>query len=301
MIAPRRAGVLLVSSAALLPGLAGAQVRASEVATVSQTVDGTTITVQYARPRVRGREVIYGGLMPWGEVWTPGANYATTLETTSDITLDGHPLPKGKYSVWMELQPTEWTVIFDRKARRFHTEHPKFDSTQVRFPVTPTDGQGPEVLTWSFPDVSITGTSLQMAWAGKAVTLKVGVPQSRPITLPADLAPRYVGTYRFAWTAPEAPEPGTDSAPAKPSTWVVRYEQGMLLADWDGAPFPEWQHLVLIKIQDNWFYPGSLMDGALYDVSSDVVIEFDVSRGRASGFDVRGEDDEAFAKGTRMK
>lgn len=296
-----RMWTLAVSSFLLLPGAAEAQVRASEAATVSQTVDGTTLTVTYSRPRVRGRDVVYGGLMPWGEVWTPGANYATTLETSSDITVNGHALKKGKYSVWMELQPKEWTVIFDPKAKAFHTEHPKPDSSQVRFAVTPADVKGPDVLTWSFPGISTTGMTMQMAWAGKAVTLQVAVPQSRPLTLAADLAPRYVGTYSFAWTQGDPAEQGADSAPPKPSAWVVRYEKGMLLADWAGAPFPEWEHLVLIKIQDNWFYPGSLINGELFDVSSDVVIEFDVQGGSATGFDARTEDDNVFAKGTRTK
>ncbi len=295
-----RAWPLVVTSLLLLPVASEAQVRASEAATVSQTVDGTILTVTYSRPRVRGREVVYGGLMPWGEVWTPGANYATTLETTSDITVNGHALPKGKYSVWMELQPKTWTVIFDPKFKAFHTEHPKPDSTQVRFPVTPADGKGPDVLTWTFPSISTTGTTLQMAWAGKSVTLDVAVPPSRPLTIPADLAPRYAGTYDFAWSASD-PTEKADSTPPKPSTWNVRYEKGMLLCDWVGAPFPEWEHLVLIKIADNWFNPGSLVNGELWDVVSDIVIEFDVQGGHATGYEIRGENDEVIAKGALKK
>jgi len=282
------------------PAEAAAQVRASEPAVVAQTVDGTTLTIEYYRPRVRGREVVYGGLMPWGEVWTPGANYATTLEVNHDITINGHAVKQGKYSVWMELQPKEWTLILDPKAKRFHTEHPKPDSSQVRFPVTPANVKGPEVLTWFFPAISATGTTLQMAWAGKSVALEVVVPQSHPLTLAADLAPRYTGSYAFAWTSGDPTEAPSESA-APPSTWAVRYDRGMLLADWEGPPFPDWAHLVLIRIADNWFIPGTLVDGELFDVFSDLVIEFDTSGGPAAGFGVRGEDDEVLAKGVRAK
>ena len=98
---------LLLTSLVALPGHGHAQVRASELAIVSQTIDGTVITVEYSRPRVRGRSPVFGKLVTWGEVWTPGANWATTLDVSKDVTIDGHPLPRGKYSVWMEVQPKE--------------------------------------------------------------------------------------------------------------------------------------------------------------------------------------------------
>jgi len=296
-----RSWPVLAAALLALPSAAAGQVRASERGVVAQTIDGTTITVEYARPRVRGREVIYGGLLTWGEVWTPGANWATTLDTDHDIALDGHPVPKGKYSVWMELQPEAWTVILDPKARRFHMEHPKPDSAQIRFPVTPTNGKGPDVLTWSFPQISATGTTLQMAWAGKAVTLQVTVPPSRPLTLAADLAPRYVGTYTFGSGAPDTTGAPPDSAAEKPSQWQVTYQDGRLIVDWVPPPFPEWARLVLIRINDDWFIPGAIVDGELFDVEDDFVIEFEVKDGRATGYELRGESDEILARGRRIE
>ena len=52
---------------------AHAQIRASERGTVTQTVDGTTIKIDYSRPQARGRDNLYGGQIHWGEVWSPGA------------------------------------------------------------------------------------------------------------------------------------------------------------------------------------------------------------------------------------
>ena len=75
-----------------LPFTAAAQVRLSERGRVSQTVSGTTITVDYARPGARGRD-IFGGVVHWGEVWTPGANWGTTLEVDRAIKLNGHDVP----------------------------------------------------------------------------------------------------------------------------------------------------------------------------------------------------------------
>jgi len=156
------------------------------------------------------------------------------------------------------------------------------------------------VLTWSFPEVSSTGTTLRMAWADREVSLAIGVQPSTPITLAADLASRYTGEYAFQWTSagPDAPA----GAPAPPpSVWKATYASNMLLVDWGPPPFPEWAHLVLIKIGDDWFYPGAMVDGELFDVANELVIEFAVKDGKATGFEVRGENDEIIGRGTRVK
>ena len=59
-------------------------------------IDGTKITMEYSRPRARGRNPLFGTrAVRWDEVWTPGANWATTFETTKDMTLNGRRVPKG--------------------------------------------------------------------------------------------------------------------------------------------------------------------------------------------------------------
>ena len=78
---------------AALPTGAAGQVRASELGTVSQIIDGTRIAIEYSRPRARGRNDLFGGEIKWQEVWTPGANFATTLEVSRDVRIDGHPVP----------------------------------------------------------------------------------------------------------------------------------------------------------------------------------------------------------------
>ncbi len=303
------AGMLAALTA--LPPALEAQVRASEAATISQTVDGTVITVDYSRPRTRGRSPIFGDEVTWGEVWTPGANWATTLEVTNDVTIDGHLVPKGKYSVWMQVERGAWTVILDPRAKLFHTVHPQPDSSQIRFAVTPDSLSGPEVLTWSFPRIGPTGVTLQMAWAGRSVPLEIVVPPSHPITLAASLAPRYTGRYEFRFAPRPEPLPG-DSAPppdapdegpstAEASTWTVTYRNGMLLSDWDPPIFPEWAHMVLIRIGDDWFNPGAMVDGEVFDVANDLVVEFELKNGKATGFVVRGEDDQAMGSAVRIK
>ena len=96
-------GVGIVLSG-LTPADGRAQTRMSERATLSQMVSGAVIGLDYGRPQARGR-IPFGergqAVVRWGEVWTPGANWATTLELSRDATIEGTPVRKGKYSMWM--------------------------------------------------------------------------------------------------------------------------------------------------------------------------------------------------------
>ena len=103
--------VALAAALLILPAALSAQPRASERATVNQIVNGTSITFDFSRPVARGRDHLFGGVVHWGELWTPGANWATTLEVDHDVKLNGHAVPAGKYSVWIRVQPEEWTVF----------------------------------------------------------------------------------------------------------------------------------------------------------------------------------------------
>lgn len=76
------------------------------------TADELRIKVFYNRPSKKGRE-IFGGLVPYNEVWRTGANEATTFETNKDLTIKGKKLKAGKYSLWTIPRESEWTVIFN--------------------------------------------------------------------------------------------------------------------------------------------------------------------------------------------
>jgi hypothetical protein len=71
-----------------------------------------TIKVFYNRPSKKGRE-IFGGLVPYNEVWRTGANEATTFETNKDLSIKGKTLKAGKYSLWTIPRENTWTVIFN--------------------------------------------------------------------------------------------------------------------------------------------------------------------------------------------
>src|ERR1700757_3532110 len=85
----------------------------SQAAEVKQRIALTDITVKYHRPLVNGRK-IWGGLLPYGEVWRAGANENTTIEFSDPVSVEGKPLAKGIYGLHMIPNPDSWTVIFSK-------------------------------------------------------------------------------------------------------------------------------------------------------------------------------------------
>ena len=82
--------------------------------TVTFPADDLTLEVFYNRPYKKDRE-IFGGLVPFGEVWRTGANEATTFFTDQEILVDGSQLAAGTYTLWTIPKENSWKVIFNSK------------------------------------------------------------------------------------------------------------------------------------------------------------------------------------------
>lgn len=83
-------------------------------ATVTQKVNGATITINYSQPSVKGR-TIGENLEPMaGKVWRTGANEATVFETDKDLTIEDKALPAGKYALFTLVEGNKWTIIFNK-------------------------------------------------------------------------------------------------------------------------------------------------------------------------------------------
>jgi len=86
--------------------------QASPADSTSGTVAGSTIKIVYHSPSVKGRK-IWGGLVPYDQIWRTGANEATIFTTSKDIKIGGKTLPAGKYSLYTKPGEKEWSVIFN--------------------------------------------------------------------------------------------------------------------------------------------------------------------------------------------
>jgi DUF2911 family protein len=153
----------------------------SEHAVTAQTVAGTTITVEYYRPQARGRDSLFGKVVKWGDHWTPGANWATTLEVDHDVRLDSAPLPKGRYAVWAFVEPDRWTLELRRTWHKFHVPPPSDSAdVQLRLEVKPEHGPMTDILTFDFPVVRPGSTTLRFRWGTVVVPLDIVVGDSVP-------------------------------------------------------------------------------------------------------------------------
>lgn len=101
---------------------AHAQAIASPFTTTSVTIAGKTVGIEYYAPSMRGRKVM-GGLVPFGEVWCTGANWATKITSDADLTVGNLKLPKGSYSIWTIPGPKDWTLIINRQTGQFHLNY----------------------------------------------------------------------------------------------------------------------------------------------------------------------------------
>jgi Protein of unknown function (DUF2911) len=85
--------------------------------------DGATVTVDYSSPRAKGRK-IFGGLVPFGEVWRVGANEATTFVTDSNLMVGGKEVPAGSYTIFAIPNEGKWTLIISKKTGEWGIPYP---------------------------------------------------------------------------------------------------------------------------------------------------------------------------------
>ena len=87
----------------------------SPLGTLKQRVGLTDIEINYSRPSAKGRP-IFGGLVPYGEVWRTGANGRTTISFSTPVKLNGTDIPAGKYSLFTIPGESEWTIVINKDA-----------------------------------------------------------------------------------------------------------------------------------------------------------------------------------------
>ncbi len=291
------ARILAVALLSFVAVDARAQIRASEISTFTQMIDGTKISMSYSRPRGRGRDTLFGSRksVRWDEVWTPGANYATTFDVNRPVKLDGHTVNAGAYSVWMVVRKSgDWTMVLEPKVRLYHMEPPDSSAAQIRWAIKPHDAPYLDVLTWSMPELRSNGGTLAMQWGKTRVDMRLDVEPSFTLTMARADADAYVGTWEYVDI-----DAGKTSSPHK---FVIDYEDNTLKGRWD-LEDSYFKHFAMVRIAPDWFTPGIYDEhGQVYEVlKPDMVMEFKHENGKATSFQVRDDQDQVIMKGHRIK
>ncbi|HET9406522.1 MAG TPA: DUF2911 domain-containing protein [Candidatus Sulfotelmatobacter sp.] len=90
---------------------------------------GKTIKTDYSSPRMKGRK-IFGGLVPYGEVWRTGANEATTFVTSTNVEVGGKEVPAGSYTLFTVPGQDKWTLIINKKTGEWGIPY-KYESDEL--------------------------------------------------------------------------------------------------------------------------------------------------------------------------
>lgn len=171
--------------------------RASPHASVSQRIGLTDVTVDYHRPAVNDR-TIWGGLVPYGQVWRAGANENTTLTLSSPATVGGAAVPAGTYGLHMiPAAQGPWTVMLSSMAGAWGSF--SYDPAEdiARITVTPRQADMEESLSYRFDDPTNEAVVLVLAWENIEVPIPISV--DTPNVVLANMEREMRGLPRFSW------------------------------------------------------------------------------------------------------
>ncbi|MGB0862564.1 MAG: DUF2911 domain-containing protein [Saprospiraceae bacterium] len=142
-----------------------------------QTVGLTEIQVEYSRPSLKGRKM-FGGLLPYGELWRTGANACTKITVNDDVEIQGNDLPKGTYALYTIPNRDEWTIIFHKNTTHWGTGGKNYDSKEdaFRFTVKPTfTSEKVETFTIDINNIRSQTASIDLLWDNAKISFNITV------------------------------------------------------------------------------------------------------------------------------
>ncbi len=134
--------------------------------------DGKAITVDYSSPRMKGRK-IYGGLVPFGEVWRTGANEATAFVATADTIVGGKAVPAGSYTIFTVPNADKWTLIISKTTGEWGTDYSGEANDLARVEMKVSSLPSPvENFTIAFDQTSV-GCTLRLDWETTRASVEI--------------------------------------------------------------------------------------------------------------------------------
>lgn len=136
--------------------------------TAMATVGGVHVHIEYHSPGVRGR-VIWGGLVPYDQVWVAGAHQATSIQFSKPVKIDGRELPAGTYAFFVIPGREQWTVIFNSRYDQHLTDAYNPEEDVLRLTVTPEEHSETPRLTYAVDKVDDQSGAITLLWEKKHI------------------------------------------------------------------------------------------------------------------------------------
>jgi hypothetical protein len=152
--------------------------RASPYDSARVSVGGEELLVCYGRPSSRGRTMIGGENVPYGELWRTGANEPTTLHVPFAAEIAGIAVEPGSYSLYTVPDRSEWTVIVNRSITQWGEEGGYTDDVraqEVGRATVPAGATAAHVETFTISSEPGEGgaTDLVLEWEGSRIEIPV--------------------------------------------------------------------------------------------------------------------------------
>jgi hypothetical protein len=171
---------------------------ASPACTLKQRVGLTDIEIVYSRPGVKNR-AIFGGIVPYGQVWRTGANQATKVTFSTPVKLEGTDIPAGTYALFTIPGEKEWTIIINKGATQWGAFQYNEKDDVARFKVTPVmPAETIETFTIEFNRIRDESAVLNLVWEKTVV----------PIHLDVDVTSKLVPQIEAAMASPDKKQAG---------------------------------------------------------------------------------------------
>jgi thioredoxin-like negative regulator of GroEL len=165
-------------------------------AEIRQTVGLTEIGVWYHRPAVNER-TIWGGLVPYGQVWRAGANENTLVTFSTDVTVEGQQLAAGTYGLHAIPSEEEWVIIFSGDTTAWGSFSYTEDNDVLRVTVKPVEAPFRERMAFRFDELTNDSVALGLHWETLLVPIKVGVDTQEVVL--ASVRDELKGVAQFSW------------------------------------------------------------------------------------------------------
>ncbi len=200
--------VLIVAAAPLPAQTADNQAQhiftpmASPRAEVAQRIGLTDVRVVYHRPAVNDRDV-WGQVIPRDgtPVWRTGANENTLVSFSTDVTVEGQPLPAGTYGLHtVPGQPAaegDWTIVFSNDVHAWGSFNYDPERDALRVTAKPRKAEHMERFEIAFDDLEDDSASMVLRWAEVAVPVKIGIDLEK--TVKASFEQQLTGLSSFFW------------------------------------------------------------------------------------------------------
>lgn len=148
----------------------------SPAAKIEQTVGLTQVTIEYARPAMRGREIM-GALVPYGEIWRTGANKNTIITFGDAVTVGDQTLAAGSYALYTRPGKEQWEVFFYTDTNNWGTPGAwEADKVAATLEIVPTKVDSMASFAIWIADLTNNGATLNLGWDTTKISIPFGVP-----------------------------------------------------------------------------------------------------------------------------